>query len=235
MGKQFRLMKKQINNSFKNFYTNLALNLVNKLPHAPKKFDLHSFLAYYKRFLYTVNQTFTFSSILEYEILKLLTDTNPEKTAGIDNLSGRFLKDGAVVLVLTISKLCNLSIQSSKFPLDCKIAKLKLLYKKGSKTDPKNYRPVLLLPLVLKVIEKVIYNQTEIFLSKNKILYKYQPGFRESFSTNSCLTLVTDKINKGFESGKYTGLILINLQKAFDTIDHEILLEKWDALDSRKK
>ena len=60
-----------------------------------------------------------------------------------------------------------------RFPLDCKLAKLKPLYKKGSKTDPKNYRSVPFLPPVSKVIEKVIHNQTEMFLSKNKILYKY--------------------------------------------------------------
>ena len=146
----------------------------------------------------------------EDETLKLLKDTNPEKAAGIDNLSGRFLKDGAVGLALPISKPCNLSIKRSKFPLDCKIAKFKPLYKKGSKIDQKNYRPVLLLPLFPLVIEKVIHNQTEILLNKNKILYKYQSGFRKSFSTNSCLTLLTDKINKGFESGKYKGLIVID-------------------------
>ena len=83
------------------------------------------------------------------------------------------------------------------------------------KIDPKNYSPVSLLPLVLKVIEKFVHNQTEIFLNKNKILYKSQSGFRKSFSMNSCLTLLTDKINKGFESGKYTGLILIDLKKLF--------------------
>ena len=152
-------------------------------------------MTYYKRFLNTENQKFTFSPTSEDEILKLLTDTNPEKAAGIDNLSGRFLKDGAVVLALPISKLCNLLMKRSKFPLDCKIAKLKPLYKKGSKTDPKNYRPVSLLPLVSKVIEKVIHNQTELFLSKNKILYKYQSGFRKSFSSNSsCLTNADMKI-----------------------------------------
>ena len=113
-----------------------------------------------------------------------------------------------------------------KFPLDCEIIKLKPLYKKGLKTHPKNYLPVSLLGLVSKVIEKVIHNQTKIFLNKNKVLYKYQSGFQKSFSMNSCLTLLTDKISKGFESGKYTGLILIDLQKAFDTIVHEILLEK---------
>ena len=86
-------------NSFKNFYTNLALNLVNKLPHAPNKFDLHSVLAYYKRFLNTENQKFTFSPTSKDEVLKLLKDANPEKAAGIDNLSGRFLKDAAVVFL----------------------------------------------------------------------------------------------------------------------------------------
>ena len=60
-------------------------------------------------------------------------------------------------------------MKRSKFPINCKIAKLKLLYEKGSKTDPENYRPVSHLPLVSKVIEKVIHNQTKIFLSKNKI------------------------------------------------------------------
>ena len=106
---------------------------------------------------------FTFSPTSEVEILKLLEDTNPDKAAGIDNLSGRILKDGGVVLALPTSNLCNLSMKRSKFSLDRKIAKLKPLYKKGSKTDPKIYRPVSLLPLVSKVIEKVIHNQTEIF------------------------------------------------------------------------
>ena len=72
--------------------------MVNKLPQAPNKFDLVSVLAYYKRFLNTENQKFIFLPTSEDEILKLLRDTNPEKAAGIDNLSRSFLKDGAVVL-----------------------------------------------------------------------------------------------------------------------------------------
>ena len=91
------------------------------------------------------------------------------------------------------------------------------------------------MPLVLKVIEKVIHNQTESFLNKNKILYKCQSGFQLSFSRKSSLTLLTDKIKKGFQSGKYAGLILTDLQKAFDAIDHEILLKKWNALDFLKE
>ena len=78
--------------------------------------------------------------------------------------------------------------------------------------------------------EKVNHNQTKIFLNKNKVLYKYQSGFQKSFSTNSCLTLLTDKISKGFESGNYTGLILIDLLKAFDTVVYEILLKKMECI-----
>ena len=106
-----------------------------------------------------------------------------------------------------------------KFPLDCKIAQTQIILQE----KVKNYHLISLLPFVSKVIEKVIRNQTETFLSNNKVLYNYESGFRKLFSTNSCLTLLTDKISKGFESSKYTGLISIDLQKNFDTIDHEIL------------
>ena len=205
-GEKISYGEKANNNSFKNFYANLALNLVNNFRHASNKFNLDSVLDYYKRFLNTENQMCTFLQTSEDKVLKLLKDTNPEKSAGIANLSGNFLKHGAVVLALPISNLYNLSMKRSEFPLDCKIAKLKPLYKKVSKTDPQNYCPDSLLPLALKVIEKVIHNNTEHFLSKNKILYMYQSGLRKSFSTKSCLKLLTDKINKGFESGKYTGL-----------------------------
>ena len=85
------------------------------------------------------------------------------KDAGLDNLSGKFLKDGATVLAKLISQICNLSIKYSIFPSDCKIAKLKPLFKKGSKTDPQNYRPISLLPLVSKIIEQVIMIKHNVF------------------------------------------------------------------------
>ena len=129
-----------------------------------------------------------------------------------------------------IAQLCNLSISTSTFPDHCKSAKVLPLYKKGSKTDPKNYRPISLLPLISKIIEKVIHDQTQSFLDENNILYSFQTGFRKKYSTDSCLSFLNNKISKGFDAGLYTSLILIDLQKAFDTIDHEILLEKMIAI-----
>ena len=208
---------------FKDFYSSLADSLLKKLPNAPLKFDKTFFSACYQKF---EKNNFKFSKTSVEHVQQLLMDINPTKSAGIDNISGRFIKDGASILSLPITQICNLSIKLSSFPTRCKIAKLKPIFKKGSKTDPQNYRPISLLPLISKVIEKVIHDQTQSYLSENDILYKYQSGFRSNHSTNSCLVYLTDLISKGFDSGLYTGMILIDLQKAFDTIDHEILLEK---------
>ena len=160
---------------------------------------------------------------------KLLEDINPSKSAGLENLTDKFLRDGASVLAAPISDLCNLSISLSVFPDDCKIANLKPIYKKESKTEAKNYRPVSLLPLISKIMEKVIHNQTQLFFDDNNILYKYQSGFRKYYSTDTCLSYLNDKVQLGFEQGWMTEMILIDLQKAFDRIDHDILLEKCIA------
>ena len=80
-----------------------------------------------------------------------------------------------------------------------------------------------------------VHDQANEFLSANKILYNYQSGFRTNHSTNLCLSFLTDKILKGFDEGLLTGMILNDLQKAFDTINHEILLKKLVAIDFSDK
>ena len=103
------------------------------------------------------------------------------------------------------------------------------MFKKGSKTDPSNYRPISLLPLLSKVFERVVLNQTEEFLSLNKVFYDYQSGFRKKHSTDTCLSFLNDKILKGFDDGLLTGMILIDLQKAF-AINYDILLKKLSII-----
>ncbi len=212
-------------NIFMNFYSNLASDLVRQLPTAPKKFGIDTVKKYYEKYKLE-GKDFSFSPVTEETVLKLLLNINPSKAAGLDNLAGKFLREGATVLVTPVTEICNLSIRLSTFPDKCKIAKLKPLFKKGSKTEAKNYRPISLLPLISKIVEKVIYDQTQNFLDKNEILYKYQSGFRSNHSTNSCLSYLSNKVLTSFDQGMLTGMILIDLQKAFDTIDHEILLQK---------
>ena len=160
---------------------------------------------------------------MEKKVLKVLQCIGITKAAGIDKIPRRFLKDGANILAKPIAKICNISISSALFPSDCKIAKLNPLYKRRSKTNPENFRPISLLPLISKVIERIVYNQVDNFLLQNNILYNYQSGFRKNHSTDLCLSFLNDKIRKGFDKGLFTGMILIDLQKTFDTINHEIL------------
>ena len=109
-----------------------------------------------------ISQTdsFNLSTVSENIIRNILKNTNVSKAFGLDNLSDRYLKDGAEVLAKPITDLRNLSITSRKFPDSCKIGKLKPVYKKGSLTEASNYRSISLLPLISVVIENVIHDQT---------------------------------------------------------------------------
>ena len=211
--------------NFKNFFENLANDLLLKLPKAPNIFTLARTFSYYKT-LGISDKKFELSHISEEKMRKYLSNLSPKKASGIDNLSARFLKDGANVLALPISQLCNLSIDLSTFPQDCKVAKLSPQYKKGSRTEAKNFRPISLLPILSKLIEKTIHDQVQNHCTEHNIFFAFQSGFRGKHSTDTCLTYLHDKILKGFDEGLLTGMIAIDLQKAFDTIDHEILLSK---------
>ena len=215
---------KETSGIFKKFYENLAQSLVDKLPASPKKFTMDSTKDYYEQF--DIQSILNLEMVDSTIILDLLSKTNISKAAGIDKLSGIFIKDGAEAIASHFTKIINLSIGSSLFPDLCKIAKLIALFKKGLRTEAKNYRPISLLPLFSKIFEKVVHIQTEKFLNDNSILYVNQSGFRPRHSTETCLTHLTDSILEGCDKGLHTGMILIDLQKAFDTINYEILLEK---------
>ena len=96
--------------------------------------------------------------------------------------------------------------------------KTEAFIQKGSKLEAKNYKAISLLPLVSKKFEKIIHLQTQNFLDVNKILHKFQSGVQQNHSTDTSLSYLNDKILRGFGEGLFTGMILIDLQKAFDTI-----------------
>ena len=139
---------------FKKLFSNLANDLVQKLPAAAKKFGNKSVENYYNDMFNLNPKKLTFQKIQARYISDLLKNCDINKAVGIDDLSGRFSKDGADILTMPITQICYLSIKFSHFPKDCKVAKLKSLYKKGTKSGPKNYRTISLLPIVSKIIEK---------------------------------------------------------------------------------
>ena len=144
-----------ISELFKKLYSNLANDLVQKLPAPARKFDIEAVKNYYSDMFDLNHNKLNFQTVRSYTISNLLKACHINKAAEIDDISGRFLKDGVDVLAIPITQICNLSIKLSHFPKDWKLAKLKLQYKKGTKTDTKNFRPTSLLPVVSKIFEKV--------------------------------------------------------------------------------
>ena len=186
--------------TFKRFYSELAAGLQEKLPRAPNKFTSQATKNYYSKTLCNVFNDFEFSNVSEEDVKKVLLNLDTSKANGMDQIPAKFLRDGAEVLAFPLGNTIHLSIKLSTFPGECKIAKLKPIFKKGARTDPKNCRPICLSPLVSKIIEKSIRFQIEDYLNKKKLI---------------CV-----------DKQMHTGMIVVDLQKAFDTLDHGVLLEK---------
>ena len=144
----------------------------------------------------------------------------------MDGISSYILKTCATEIFRIIAYLINKSITDGVVPCQWKIAKIIPLHKKGDKCQPDNYRPISLLPCVSKLLERVVQKQLLNYLNDNDILVKEQSGFRSKHSTTTALIKVTDKWLEAIDQGKCTGCVFVDLHKAFDTVNHQILIKK---------
>ena len=218
-------------NNISNYFLTVAETLKSKIPLLPKVYDTES--QHFKDFYNDKGITpksFNISKVSEEFIYKELCNLNPNKSMGIDGIKPKFLKDGADVIKNAITHITNLSIESGTFPDEHKFAIVKPLHKKNSRLDVGNYRPISLLSPVSKIIEKAIYVQIEQHLKENNILYEFQSGFRKSYSTDTCLINLIDHLRMIISQGNYAGMVMLDLQKAFDTVDHDILCKKLEAM-----
>ena len=132
---------------------------------------------------------------------------------------------------LTIIPLCriiNMSFITGVFPEILKIVKVIPVHKGGSTQDMNNFRPISLLSIFDKIMEKLLHKRLYDFLEKNNILFKNQFCFRKNNSTLFALLQITEKIGESIDKGKYGCGIFIDLRKVFDTVNHQILLQKLD-------
>ena len=125
-----------------------------------------------------------------------------------------------------LATICNLSFSTVVFPTILKTAKVVPIHKKNSKLEVSNYRPISLLSNIDKSFEKLIHGRLIEFLEGKQILYYRQFGFRKDFSTNHAILTLLESIQKALDDGQFACGIFIDLEKAFDTVSHDILLEK---------
>ena len=134
--------------------------------------------------------------------------------------------DAAHEIIQPLLHILNLSLSTSTIPSEWKVARCVPIYKGGNAKDLENYRPISILPVFSKILEKVVYFQLYNYLENSKLLSPYQFGFRKNHSTTSAVVHLTDTVRKSMDKGKLTGALLIDLRKAFDTVDHQSLLSK---------
>ena len=160
------------------------------------------------------------------EIIKLCKEININKSSCVENLSSEILRDAFLAIPERIVILFNLSFLLSEIPPVWKIAKVTPLPKAGNSNNVGNLRPVSLLPLPSKLIEKIVHNRIYNHCEINKILDERQGGFRPNHSTCKTTALFIDDIYKAMNNNNMLIATYIDAMKAFDTVDHKILLEK---------
>ena len=134
------------------------------------------------------------------------------------------MKISAIVLVPYLTSIFNSMTNSSVFPSCLKVATITPLWKSGEKTDPNNYRPISILSSVSKVFERLLFNRISHFIETTNQLHKNQFGFRSKRSCVHAIAEITEEMRKRLDARKAVFSCFMDLSKAFDTVDHQILL-----------
>ena len=171
-------------------------------------------------------QNLNIENITINEVLKLVNNISVYKSSGMDNISGRVIKDFLTLAAREITILYNNILASGIFPDKWKIATVTPIPKVANAESPTDLRPISLLPVPGKILEKYITSQIELFLENKKFFHANQNGFRKGKSTSSALAEFLDDTIAELNSSKISVAAYLDFQKAFDTIDHDILLSK---------
>ena len=143
------------------------------------------------------------------------------------------MKEIIAQIVEPLSMIFNQSLQTGEFPNDMKLAEVVPLYKSKEHYFESNYRPISLLTTISKILEKVVYKRVYKFLTESSQLYDNQYGFHSNHSCEHAIGQTVGNLLKNLENKKNSICVLLDLSKAFDTIEHSIMLEKLDLYGIR--
>ena len=212
--------KKGISDAMNNFFCSIGKELADKIDPVPNPLLTGE---------YEVNANkakFDFKTIEVKEIRAAFAKIKTAKSFGIDNISSYFLKLALPFIENSLAFLFNTSIETSQFPYSWKVARVTPIFKDGDKTEKSNYRPISVLPVISRLFEKLVFDQLYQHMKENGLFSSDQSGFLRLHSTLTCLLKNTDDWYSCLDLGRLVGLVFIDLKKAFDTVDHDILCEK---------
>lgn len=205
-----------IANKFNSFFSNIGPALATKIPHADG--DVSDFLrGNFPNSMGIINTDHN-------EIINIAKLLKSSSSKGADDISSTVVKGLIAEISSPLSIIFNKSFELGQFPDKLKLAKIVPIYKAEDKTLVNNYRPISVLPFFSKILERLMYNRLSNYLTVNKILVDNQFGFREEHSTYMALLRMLNDITEELDSGNYSLGIFIDLSKAFDTVDHKLLL-----------
>ena len=173
--------------------------------------------------------TFIFEHFSLSQVRKEINNINIYKSSGIENLSSRIIKDSFIALLSQIRHILNLSVKSMTFPGDWKKAKVVPIPKNKNPTDVGDLRPISLLPIIGKILERLVYNQLSKYLECYNLLTNKQNGFRKGRGTIDTVFKLVGDIHTSLNANKKVLAVYIDFKKAFDTISHVILIKKLET------
>jgi len=216
-----------IANKFNSYFTGLASTLLQKIPQPNQSFQTYMPPSSMNSFVLLPTTT--------YEIVstsKVLKDTH---SAGLDDLAPHILSPLIEILANPLAEIINCSFTNGEVPMEIKTAKVVPIFKQKKKNELSNYRPISILPYFSKIFEKLMYDRLFAFVNHKNLLYPLQHGFQPGHSTFMSLLDIQDRITKAMDSNEFSIGIFLDLAKAFDTVDHGILLAKLKHYGIRGK
>ena len=217
-GKRNLTDSREIANEFNDFFSTIGKISESKIIKTDTSYD---------KFLKNPNEKSLFiKPTSEKEVKLLILNLNANKSNGPGSFPTKILKFIVDIISRPICELINMSISNGIFPDTLKIAEVIPVFKKGNKLSCNNYRPISLLSNLSKIFEKILHERTYNFLNECNLFYSLQFGFRHKHSTNHALIKITELIRKAIDNKKIACGVFIDLQKAFDTVNHKILLQK---------